>query len=310
MNIRNLDLNLLLVFDAIMQDRQVSKAAIRIGRTQSAVSHSLKKLRAIFNDDLFVRTAGGMGPTPLAIELSEPISSALADIQSVLDSHLDFNPKISKRHFNIGIYDFTSFQFLPTIIEKLRSLAPNATLQGHHVSEDNVFNLLRTGQIDCAILGNVTNVPEGIISEDILTEKFMCAVDKNNPILGKPITLEAYLSFPHLHIARDKMSVGQADIELEKIGLKRTIMSIIPHYLVVPQIISGTDLIVTIGEGALIDFAESNGLKLFTPPISMSDMAFTLLTDQRAKLDPGNIWLCDIIRQRAEELRKKNQGLG
>ncbi len=309
MNLRNLDLNLLLVFDAIMQERQVSLAAQRIGRTQSAVSHSLRKLREVFNDDLFIRTAGGMGPTPLALELSAPIASALADIQGVLDSHIDFKPDQTGRTFNIGVYDATSYLFLPSIIEKFRRVAPNATLNGHHVSEENVFDLLRTGQIDCAIIGNACNVPEGIISEEIFTEKFICAVDKNHSILKKPIDIEKYLSYPHLHVARDSTTPGQVDIELEKIGSKRNVLSVVPHYLVVPQIISGTDLIVTIGEGALYDFAKAYDLKLFNPPIKIPEVKFSLLSDQRARMDGGNKWLRSLCAKRGEEIRHEKKGL-
>lgn len=309
MNLRNLDLNLLMVFDAIMQERQVSLAAQRIGRTQSAVSHSLKKLREIFKDELFVRTSGGMGPTPLALELSNPISSALADIQSVLDSHLEFNPEVSQRHFNIGVYDATSYQFLPSIIKKFRSRAPAATLNGYHVSEDNVFDLLRTGQIDCAIIGNVIDVPDGIISEEIFTEKFICAVDRKNPILKSKITIDTYLSYPHLHIARDTVASGQVDIELEKIELKRNIMSVVPHYLVAPKIIRNTDLIATIGEGALYDFVEFNKLTLFNPPIALPEVTFAMLSDQRARFDAGNIWLRSLCNERADELKIEKQKL-
>ncbi len=309
MNLRNLDLNLLLVFDAIMQEKQVSLAAQRIGRTQSAVSHSLRKLRAIFKDDLFIRTSGGMGPTPLALELSAPISSALADIQGVLDSHIEFIPDQTGRTFNVGVYDATSYLFLPSIIERFRNLAPKATLNGFHVSEENVFDLLRTGQIDCAIIGNPANVPDGISSEEIFTEKFVCAVDKNNPILDKSINLETYLSYPHLHVARDSTTSGQVDIELEKIGLKRNVLSTVPHSLVVPKIISDTDLIVTIGEGALYDFAEGYDLKLFNPPLSIPDVKFSLLSDQRTKMDAGNKWLRSLFKERAAEIKQEKQML-
>ena len=309
MNLHNLDLNLLLVFEAIMQERQVSMAAIRIGRTQSAVSHSLKNMREIFKDDLFIRTSGGMAPTPLALELSVPISSALADIQSVLDSHLEFNPTVSKRHFNIGVYDATSYLFLPDILKKFRSRAPSATLNGHHVSEDNVFDLLRTGKIDCALLGNVNNIPERIISEEMFKEKFLSVADKNNLIFKEKITLDTYLSYPHLHIARDSTATGQVDVELEKIGLKRNIMSIVPHYLVAPKIISGTDLIATIGEGTLYEFVELNNLKLFNPPLAIPEITFSILSDQRAMFEAGNIWLRSLCQERAEELKEENQNL-
>jgi DNA-binding transcriptional LysR family regulator len=168
---------------------------------------------------------------------------------------------------------------------------------------------LRTGQIDCAIIGNVIDVPDGIISEEIFTEKFICAVDRKNPILKSKITIDTYLSYPHLHIARDTVASGQVDIELEKIELKRNIMSVVPHYLVAPKIIRNTDLIATIGEGALYDFAEFNKLTLFNPPIALPEVTFAMLSDQRARFDAGNIWLRSLCNERADELKIEKQKL-
>lgn len=309
MNLRALDLNLLLIFDAIMQERHVSRAAERIGRSQSAVSHSLKKLRQVLNDDLFVRTAGEMDPTPRAMELAQPISSALADLQGALDSYLHFDPGMSQRHFNIGMSDATAFMFLPGLIKEFRAAAPNAAINVRNISAARGYHLLRIGELDCVVLGNAPEVSDYLVSEKILTEKFLCAMWNHNPLLKNPLTLDTFLSCQHLQISLDGVSPGQVDIALDKMGLKRNVAATIPHYLVVPWILTDTDLIVTCGEAPLIAMAGTSAITLAKPPIDIPDVVFSLVTDQRVRTDPGNTWLRSIIVKRADDMQNQKKEL-
>jgi len=309
MNLRALDLNLLLIFDAIMQERHVTRAAERVGRSQSAVSHSLKNLRQIFKDDLFVRTAGEMDPTPRAMELAGPISLALADIQGALDSYLHFDPGQSHRSFNIGMSDATAFMFLPDLITKFRSAAPNATINVRNVSAARGYHLLRIGELDCVILGNAPEVSQHLVSKTILTEKFLCAMWNHNPVLDSPLTLDTFLSCQHLQISLDGISPGQVDVELEKMDLKRNVAATIPHYLVAPWIIVDTDLIVTCGEAPLMAMTGTSAITLAKPPIDIPDVVFSMITDQRVRTDPGNIWLRSLIMKQADDMQNQKTEL-
>lgn len=307
MNLLTLDLNLLVVLDAIVHERHVSKAALRVGRSQSAISHSLNKLRAIFNDELFVRKAGQMVPTPRALELAEPISTILADIQGTLDRYYDFDPAKSTRHFKIGISDSTAFMFLPELLKKIRLLAPNATISAKNISADRGYQLLRTGDLDCAILGDAPPVSDDLHSEVIMSEKFLSAMWSQNPITGVPFTLEAFLSYPHLNVAVDGKSPGQVDIALKKMNLKRNVVMVIPLYLVAPLVIMGTDLIMTTGAGSLSPFAESDEITLKKPPVELPDVEFSVIMDKRVLTDPTMIWFRSLIQQRADELKQNRK---
>lgn len=316
MNLHALDLNLLLVFDAIMRERQVSRAGERIGRTQSAVSHSLNKLRVIFKDDLFVRTVGGMEPTPRAVELARPLGAALADIKKVLDSYLYFEPEVSERHFNIGMSDGSALIFLPNLIKSFRAMAPNASINIRNVNATNGYHMLRMGELDYVVLGNVPVVSEHLVAEEILTEKFLCATCNDNPVLNKPLTLDTYLSCDHLHVSLDGESPGMIDIALGERGLKRNITTTIPHYLLAARVIENTDLIVTTGEAPLVAMEDFTKIKLAKPPLNLPDVVFSIIFDKRVETDPGNVWLKSLIlkltgdiQQQKDILYKKNPQL-
>lgn len=309
MNLRTLDLNLLLVFDAILQDRQVSRAADRMGRSQSALSHSLKKLRQVFGDDLFVRAGGEMEPTPRALELAGPIAAALADIQGALDRYAAFDPATSSRGFTIGMSDSTALMFLPGLIRRFRAEAPGATVNVRNVSPARGYQLLRAGELDCVVIGNAPPVAEHLVAEAILTEKFLCAMWDRNPVLDGPFTLEAYLSCPHLQVSLDGVSPGQIDVELEKRGLRRNVVATIPHYLVIPWVLVETDAIVTCGEDPLLAVEGTCDIALARPPVPVPDVVFSLITDERVRTDPGNIWLRSLIVDRADELRRQKDAI-
>ncbi len=307
MNLLSLDLNLLLVLDAIMHERHVSKAALRVGRSQSAISHSLKKLRMIFNDELFVRRRGQMVPTPRALELAEPISAILSDIQGTLDRYYDFDLARSTRHFKVGISDSTAFMFLPEIVKKMRLLAPNTTISARNISANRGYQLLRTRDLDCAILGNAPPVSDDLYSEVIMTEKFLSAVWSQNPINKVPFTLESFLAGSHLNVAVDGKSPGQVDIALKKMNLKRNVVVVIPLYLVAPLVLMGTDLIMTTGSDSLSAFAEHTEITLKKPPIELPDVEFSVIMDKRALTDPAMIWVRSLIQQRADDLKQKRK---
>lgn len=306
MNLRSLDLNLLLVFDSLIQEGQVSRAAIKVGRTQSAVSHSLKKLRLIFKDELFIRTPSGMEPTPRALILAQSISATLADLQGAVDNFLNFDPAISSRNFSIGLSDGTAYMFLPNLIKKFRAQSPLATINVHNVTQSTGSEMLRTGKLDCVVLGNVKNVEPNLELENIVTEKFLCAIWNKVSISTTPLTLDNYLSYPHLQISVDGLAQGQVDTCLSSIGKQRDIRVTIPHYLLIPQILPGSDLIATCAASVLLPFTEKNEITLFTPPLSLPDITFSILTDKRSKTDLGNLWFRSLIKQQVQKINTKS----
>lgn len=301
-SLNQIDLNLLRTFDALMQERSVTKAAEFLGRTQSATSHSLSRLRYIFKDELFSRDSGVMEPTPRAKELAAVLTRALADIRQVVDRHLNFEPASTFRNFRIGLSDSTSVTILPNLIQNFSAQAPNATLNVLHTKEAEVLDLLKTKQIECAVLGNTSLKGDQIMTVQLSTHKMVCAGWKGNGLLDD-LTQERYLSSPHLQISADGRSDGVADIVLRGLGLKRKVIATISHYLVAPWILKGTPLITVFGDEFVFAISEETETKIVPVPFHLPDVRVSMIYERSADGDAGLAWLRGLIMATAEAQR-------
>lgn len=305
-SLNQIDLNLLRVFDILMQERSVTMAATRLGRTQSAISHSLGKLRAVFKDDLFSRDSGLMEPTPRARELAVVISRALADIQATVDQHLNFEPAKTRRNFRIGLSDQTSVAFMPKLIEEFSAKAPHATLNVLHVLDTDVPSSLKNRDMECAIIGN-TLLQEGLLRViDIARDAVVCAGWQGNPLLDD-FNAERYLESPHLQISADGKSLGIADIALKSIGLTRQVVATIPHYLVAPWVIKGTRLITVFADSVLLALPEESETRILAPPIPLPDVVHSLIYERSMEEDPGHKWFRGLLRSIADAQRQRKE---
>ncbi|MBK3745906.1 LysR family transcriptional regulator [Paraburkholderia aspalathi] len=302
-SLNQIDLNLLRVFDMLMQERSVTKAAFRTGRTQSAVSHSLGKLRDIFKDELFTRDSGLMEPTPRANELSIVISSALADIRLAVNRHLHFDASETFRNFRIGVTDYIAVALLPRLIENFARAAPNATLNVLHVQESNALTRLKNREVECAIVGNAHLNDPDLVEVVLSMDKMVCAGWSGNLILDS-FDAERYLASPHLQISSDGVSDGFADIALKKMNLKRKVVATIPHYLVAPWIIKGTDLITAFGDSILPVLPRESETRVVLPPIPLPDLKVSLIYERNLEVDPAHSWLRGLIQDVSDTQQK------
>jgi len=307
-SLNQIDLNLLRAFDMLMQERSVTRAAMRLGRTQSAISHSLGRLREIFKDDLFSRDSGSMEPTPRAKELATVISRALADIRSVVDRHLNFEPAETCRNFRVGVSDSTAITFLPGLFQAFSSQAPNATLNVLHARVADVPSMLKNREVEYVILGNTT-LQEGALSViELSRDRMVCAGWQGNPLLDD-FTLQDYLDSPHLQISADGTATGVADIALKSMGLARHVVATIPHYLVAPWIIKGTQLITVFGDGMLPALSEESETRIVPSPIPLPDVTHSLIFERSMEEDPGHKWFRGLIKSVVDAQRQHKEAV-
>ena len=303
-----IDLNLLRIFDILMQERSVTRTAKRTGRTQSAVSHSLNKLREIFQDELFSRDAMRMEPTLRAIELAAVISASLSDIRQVVDRHLHFDPAQTRRNFRVGLSDYTAATFLPRLIERFTAAAPHATLNVLHTRQSEVTSLLKARAIECAVLGNV-GVDDERISQVVLSvDKMVVAGWSGNPALGQ-ITLERYLEAPHLQISADGVGEGLSDGALRQMGLGRKVVATVPHYLVAPWILKGTQMLTAFGDSLVLSLDSASETYVVAPPFDIPDVTVLLVFERRLEDDLGCRWLRSLIEEIWVEQRDRKAAL-
>lgn len=295
MNFSGIDLNLLRVFDVLMREGNVTVAAERLGRTQSAVSHSLGKLRALFKDKLFVRDGGSMKPTPRAIELSAEISDALASIRATIDRYQLFVPDQTRRVFRVGLIDYHGAMVIPELIKHFRAEAPHATLNVMPTSKEEVGRLILTRKLDCAIVLNFDQDDQNLLLSEVGRDNLVCAIWSGSPLLSQPLTLERYLAATHIQISADGMSEGLADKVLREMGLQRHVAATIPSYLVIPWVLRGSDLITHCADSILLTLDEKSEVGLTKAPIALPSMPISLIIHKQMASDPATTWLKRLI---------------
>lgn len=297
MNLRAVDLNLLVAFDALITERSVSRAADKLGVTQPAVSHALKRLRHLFKDELLSRGPEGMTPTGRALSLHPGIQSVLADIRSIVSTGYVFDPATTSRTFRLSMSDAMSVEVLPLIVRRMRREAPNIDLVINTSGPQESCQRIANDEIDLAI-GVFPHIPNDLRSRKLYRDTLLCVADKRNKRLKNGrLDLQAYLDAPHVTVARDRDSGVQVDEILDSMGVPRRIVVALPHYLSVLSLIRGTDLVAHTRRRLLSVFRMSSDLTVFPVPLSMKvpELEFLQVWHKRYEGDPGHRWLRDLV---------------
>ncbi|MGX5775376.1 LysR family transcriptional regulator [Methylorubrum zatmanii] len=301
-HLSRLDLNLLVALDALLTERSVTRAAGRIGISQSAMSHALARLRATFSDELLTRSADGMRPTPRALTLSAPVQAALSQIQQITASPAAFDPATADLTFTLGIPDSTEVLLMPTLIAHLQAVAPGVKLLLHTIDRNRILDDLDTGRVDLGI--GVFEQGQTHHKRRILNkESYLCIF--NSELLGvsAPISLDDYLRFPHLLTSLVESAHGVVDDALAKIGRTRVIALTSPRFAVMPFVVRQAPVIATMHARLARFFAESMDLTVSPAPIALPDVAISMIWHSSNDDVPSQRWLRDTI----VKLRKSDQ---
>ncbi|MBX3160126.1 MAG: LysR family transcriptional regulator [Deltaproteobacteria bacterium] len=295
MRLAGIDLNLLTSLDAILDERNVTRAARRLGVTQPAASHALRKLRDLLGDELLVRTPTGMRPTPRALELQPAVRAALAAAEAVLQAAPAFDPARAERTFSIAIADQAAFMLLPRLVQRLVREAPGVRVDVRPVPQERLLEAL-AGDLDL-VIGVFRDAPAGVRDTVLWREGFRCVLRRGSAAARGPFTLERYLSLPHVFIAPRGIPGSPLDDALARAGHRRRILIQIPHFLVAPQLVATSDLVWTAPEILARAFAEQLPLTLRDPPIPVPGFSNVLRTHVRLDRDPGIAWLRATLRE-------------
>ena len=245
MNIKNFDLNLLLVFKTLFEERNVTKASKKMGITQPAMSNALNRLRYLVKDDLFIRGPRGMRPTPRANDLSLPIQSALNNLEISLSS-INFNPKTTKKLFRISMSDDVAPIILPNLVNFIEKNSPSSSLCIRSEQGNEALKLLDNNEIDFAV-GRFETISNRFGYSDLFTEQYVCILRKSHPLaLEKKLSIDQYLSSKHLRVAPMDAPTHPIDRELSQLNFEREISVRIDLITLAPLIIKNTDLILTL----------------------------------------------------------------
>jgi DNA-binding transcriptional LysR family regulator len=291
MDLHGIDLNLLVAFDALSAERNVTRAGKRIGRTQPAMSAALTRLRTLLQDELFVRSANGLQPTPRAIELAGPISIALGEIQRTLEFTQGFDPARSTMSFSLGLSDHAQSVVLPRLLSIVSKRAPDVDLKIHGYSgRDDAIRILDAGDADM-VVGIPPTQTARILSARLFQERLVCILRKDHPAANRPLDAESFLALGHVVASPDNEGIDVADGALSHKGWTRRAAVTIPNMAMVPQLVIASDLIGTVMESVAVNSAHADRLAVLDFPLQLNPVPFMLSWHRRNDAHPAQRWL-------------------
>lgn len=300
MNIENFDLNLLVCFDALMRERNVSRAAEQLNISQPAMSNSLKRLRGLLNDPLLVRTTRGMEPTERALELEPLIRQSLSFAEAALSPTDKFDPANSQRVFRIMVSDYVEGTLIASLVQYIQEHAPNITLDILTLS-DASFQDLEKGKVDLAI-NRFDDIPQSFYQRQVWEDSFSCLVNANHDLL-RSNTLDDYLQSGHIWVSKTGIGVatgmtqdnnhkrGWVDDALAALNVERKIRVFTRHYQIVPLLLNRTDLIATLPSRAARSYESYSDLVVVPPPFDIQPIDVKMVWSPLLQHNSAHQWI-------------------
>ncbi len=311
MNIKRVDLNLLVYLDVLLRERNVTQAANQLNLSQPAMSNGLRRLRDVFDDPLLVRTSEGMTPTERAMELEPLVREILSGVDRALQPTTAFDPGAAERIFRIMASDYAESTLLPAVLAKLRQQAPGISLDIMTPSDVSFLDVER-GKVDL-VINRFDSMPQSFHQNTVWTDSFSCLLSANNPLL-KNFTLDTYLEAQHVWVSKTGMGVGVGvdpedvqrlgwvDAAIARLGKKRKITVFTRHYQAAMILAEQNDLVVTLPSLAAQLQHNNPRLVIKTPPLDIPPFELKLAWSPLLQHNPANRWLRTLIVETGREV--------
>jgi len=288
-NISNFDLNLLRVLDALLRERNVSRAAERLSLSQPAVSNALSRLRELLDDPLLVRVGRTMQPTPRALSLERPIREALQQITHSLSAGDAFDPARSRQRFTIAVTDYVELICMPGLLRRLAERAPGIVIDIQHLTPTLPAEAIDKGDIDL-VVGRFIDVPARFHARRWTTETLQVAMRRGHPALNQPLDLDAFLRLRHLWV-HGGQTKGMVDQWLGERGLSRHIVYTTPNYLQAAHVVAGSDLAAVLPTQLARHFARLLPIELRPLPFDLGPFHLDIVSAVQRERDTALQWL-------------------
>jgi len=292
-DLRHFDLNLLVVFDVLMTERSVTRAAERLGRTQSAVSHSLSRLREQFGDPLLTKGGARMQPTALALDLVEQARPMLSGIQRVLSPQHVFDPKSSTRVFRLAAPDFMLALFTE-LMTRLARDAPGAAIEWTTAREPTLLDVAE-GLVDVAIVPSELRLPQGVTGEAVGALEWRCFGRAKHPAF-RDWSSKAWARAPHLMVRVGDAVASPVDVAASAAGLARSVAGWVPNFCAVAPVLAATDLVSTLPALAMKEALRAYRLESVEVPFALPSLPHAMVWCSGRNRDGGLVWLRERLR--------------
>jgi len=286
-NIRQTDLNLLIGLNMLLEERNVTRAADRLGLTQSAASRMLGRLRATFEDPLFIRTSHGLTPTKRALDMAGPLREYLSGLEKLLIEGSEFDPMTERRRFRIAAIDYVQATLLAPLVAKLQLQAPLVDFEIRQPSSDSERDL-DAGVLDLLLMPQQPSAP-GVVWTPLYRDGYTCVVWSRH--WAQRLTLSAFAKMEHVLVAPRERAGGIVDSVLEKNGLSRRVAVQAPTFLIVPYLLIGTTRIATVPQRMARELVRMHPLKILKPPVEIPGFTMCQGWHEIHRNDPGHHWL-------------------
>jgi DNA-binding transcriptional LysR family regulator len=303
-----IDLNILVALNALLQEKNVTRAAARIGRSQPATSHALNRARNLFRDPLLVRVRGGLELTARARVIAPKLHRLLRELGAVLDAHQSFDPA-AVECFTIGATDYVGFVLLPHLFPIVQTVAPKTCVRISAVEGPDALEPLNSGVLDIAV-GAFPQIPAGLRTEELFEEQFVCLRRRGQGRRSRDATrmsIDAFSDAGHVLVSSPGSAMGPVDYALARRGKSRHVAAYVPHFLVAPSIVASTDLVVTTGRRIAERLAPMLDLETFAPPVPLSPFVVRTVWHPRTEDDSVGRWLRALLREAAAKMTNAEQ---
>lgn len=301
MNLTGCDLNLLIVFDAIFRENNLTLAGRRLGLTQSAMSHALTRLRTLFHDPLFVRQGHRMFPTPLAEELHLNVHKIIDLAEKTFEDHGSFDPGHSMRTFNIAMQDYPMMVLLPRLLREIRSSAPHINIRIFHLNMESRKIALDDGDIEL-VIGVRQEFGSNIHQQHLFRDRDVCILREDHPSIFDELSFEQYMDAEFIGLAVSEFGMEAIDKQLAEIGARRKIRVTVEQEVAVPHLVGTTDLLANVAELVAREYIDRFPIKILPIPVGTHQFDIMQYWHARNHLDPGHNWLRKCLKGVCERL--------
>lgn len=296
MDIRGVDLNLLVVLDALERQRSVTRAAEALGLSQPATSAALSRLRALFDDPLFVKSGQAMRPTPRAAELAEPVRRVIATVQEEILRAQGFDPAQADKSFHVLAPDIAEAILLPRLLARLRAVAPGVRLRTVSMPRHAAAQALESGAADLA-LGYLPDLQKaGFFQQRLFKHAYACIVRRDHPRIGARMTAAEFMAAPHAVVAPDgREHLFERFMQTRK--QQRRVVLELSHFMSLLSIIASSDLVATVPLDIAEFFAAHGNIRIVDLPIRAPEVEVHQFWHQRQHKDAANVWLRGLVHE-------------
>ncbi|UYO73253.1 LysR family transcriptional regulator [Halomonas qinghailakensis] len=306
-SLRHFDLNLLLVFEALMRERHVTRAAEKLHLSQPALSHALKRLRDALEDPLLIRTNTGLQPTPRALALLPVVQQALAMLQEGLAPPTNFLPATSARHFTLATTDYFEEVMYPTFLSQLLTYAPDISFSIELITPNVLSEGLEQRQVDMVVgLDSQSALPSGVIQHAWMDEALVCLAATDNNQVGDALELHQFAREPHVALT-DITGLRPSNIDscLVQHGLTRRVISKNLNYIAAARVVALTNAIMTLPRQMAKRFVTMLPVRIVVPPKELPALNMTLIQHGLYANDPALVWLTQSLIEFASTFKQK-----